>query len=59
MNIFHCMIIYISYNDHSRFIYGSYKGHIWFTQGSYMVHTRSALCHCMVKIILSFIDFEN
>ena len=30
-----------------------------YIQGSYMVHIRSALCHSLVKIILSFMVMKN
>jgi len=59
MYIFHCMIIYISYNVHLRYMKGAWKVYERYMKGTYMVCTRSALCQGMVKIILSFIVFEN
>ena len=38
---------------------GTSKVYERYKQGSYMVHSRSALCHGMVKIILSFIVMKN
>ena len=38
---------------------GTCKVYERYNQGSCMVHTRSALCQGMVKIILSFIVMKN
>jgi hypothetical protein len=56
------MIIYIiqyTFKVHLRYTQGTWKIHERYIQGTHMVHPRYALCQGMVKIILSFIVFEN